>query len=134
MLGSEIIENLRKSRRPWGTGSFAGGTGRARFCVLGLKAREAGISIKTLRKYSSVESVAMALDDLGKSDILSNSDVRRLEHLEGFNDTDSGDDPRTKQNLIKRLGISQRPQTEYPIDKLIEALWWLEENDKEKAS
>lgn len=129
MLGKDIAKNLRESKREWGRQKlcsvFLGLTRSGKqkkvysYCVLGLKAREAGVSSEFL-VIASDYSVLYREAAQGDSDYLS-----LLQRVYDLNDKAS-----SKEQLIERFDLCG--DLDYPIERFIKYLKTLEKEWKAK--
>lgn len=129
MLGKDIAKNLRESKREWGRQKlcsvFLGLTrsGKSKkiysYCVLGLKAREAGVSSEFLVVASDYSALYREAAE-GDLDYL-----MQLQRVYGLNDKAI-----TKEELIQRFDICGN--LDYPIERFIKYLKTLEKEWKAK--
>jgi hypothetical protein len=106
MTGKQIAENLKGSKRKWGTGSlFAGGF----YCVLGIKALEAGVRNTTLQEYDN------------SNDVKDYASFWALGHLVGMNDK-----AKSKKDLITKLLEKRNVRKNFAVEKFVAYLKGLE--------
>lgn len=129
MLGKDIAKNLKESKRGWGRLQLCSisksltKNGKPKkvysYCVLGLKAREAGVSSEFL-VIASDYSVLYREAAQGDSDYLS-----LLQRVYDLNDKAT-----TKEELIQRFDVCG--EVDYPIEHFIKYLKTLEKEWKAK--
>jgi hypothetical protein len=123
MKGHEIAENLRNSKYRFTTGALhkktQDGTNEDAFCVMGLKALEAGVSIERLDKTWNCSHIPNAAKIYQINDDAANIAVT---HEQFFLLTDLEVEKLRKQAVIDAFDSPQWHNFDFPMEQFIQYL------------